>query len=115
MAETCIGELLRQYRDAAVRAGEISNPRRQNKAADEVHKCYKILRQTEEGRAGIIAMMKEPNRSLRGWAATHSLQWVPNEARKVLEELRDENVFPFSFSAKMTLHEFEKGRLNFDY
>ena len=47
-------------------------------------------------------------------AAAHSLQWNPGIARRVLETLKNSHG-PFSFDAEMTLKEFEKRILNFDY
>ena len=114
-AQKTVGELLVQYREAAERAGDLSNPKQQNKWADRLHICYKLLREAPPGREGIIALMADANPSVREWAAAHSLQWMPERARSVLEELRDMKVFPYSLNAEMTLKEFDKGRLTFDY
>lgn len=110
-----LAELLSAYRAAADRTDDLSDSSKQNNAAKEVHFYYKKLRDSEEGRAGIIRLMVDPSPHVRGWAAAHSLQWVPDQARKVLESLRDEDTFPYSFDALITLEEFEKGRLSFDY
>ena len=47
-------------------------------------------------------------------AAAHSLQWTPETARGVLEDLRDSNGRN-SFEAEMVLREYDNGRLSFDY
>lgn len=109
-----VSELLVRYRQTADRADVLSDPKEQNKAADQLHACYKKLRESEEGRNGLIALMEDSSPHVRCWAAAHSLQWVPERARRILEALRDEDVFPYSFDAKMTLEEFEKGSLTFD-
>jgi hypothetical protein len=106
-------ELIAEYRQAAI--GVASNdPATNNKNADKIHACYKILRQTEEGRARIVQLISDDNRHVRLWAASHSLQWVPDVARAALEALRDSSG-PASFEAKWTLIELDEGSLSFDY
>ena len=107
--------LMSEYRRAALASDELVDAPRQNRSADTVHACYKLLRGTEEGRIALIELMSDPSPHVRAWAAAHSLEWSPVIAKKVLETLRDEDVFPYSFDAKMTLQEFEKGTLSFDY
>lgn len=109
-----VASLLAQYRQAADVAGELADNRKQNQAAHRIHACYKALQETEEGKAGIIALMADPNPHIRVWAAAHSLQWVPETAQEVLKALCTENVFPYSLDAEMTLEEYRKGRLSFD-
>ena len=62
----------------------------------------------------IRQLMADPEPSVRCCAAANSLQWKPEDARRVLEKLRDSQG-PFSFDAEMTLSEFDKGRLKFGY
>ena len=59
--------------------------------------------------------MSDPSPYVRLAAAARSLQWFPEQARRVLEGLRDDKAFHYSFDAKMTLQEFDKGLLSFDY
>jgi hypothetical protein len=108
-----ISEKLKEYREAAIGASE-PNPEKQNEWARKVHDCYKQLRESKEWRNGIIGLMSDPNPHVKVWAASHSLQWVPEKARSVLEGLRDSHGQE-SFTAKWTLKEFESGRLSFDY
>ena len=107
--------LIAEYRQAALASDELVDVPRQNQSADTVHACYKLLRATEEGRIAIVELMSDPSPHVRAWAAAHSLAWSPAIAKKVLEALRDEDVFPYSFDAQLTLKEFEKGTLSFDY
>ncbi len=87
-----------------------------NKGAKQVHACYKMLRETEEGRQAVISLMNDNDPSVRSCAAAHSLQWTPQRARAVLEAVITSNVpWQISFSAEMTLEEYDKGRLTFDY
>lgn len=110
-----VASLLVEYRQSADATDELRDTEKQNQAAQRVHACYKALRETDEGKAGIIALMSDPSPHVRCWAAAHSLQWMPETAQEVLESLRAENVFPCSFDAEMTLEEYRKGRLSFDY
>jgi hypothetical protein len=50
-------------------------------------------------------------------AASEALLWNETEARPVLASLANDDSAPFehSFSAEMTLREFDAGRLSFDY
>jgi hypothetical protein len=115
--DVSVSELATRYREAAYRSGDISNPKQQRKWADEVHALYKRLAPTAAGREAIIRLMEDTDPQVAGWAAAHSLQWVPDSARKVLETIRDsdapESLAPIA--AKWTLREFDKGNLSFDY
>ena len=109
-----VQDLLARYRAAASGTTD-ENSEQQNDSADRVHAYYKSLRETLEGREGIIGLMSDPTPQVRLWAASHSLAWSPDCARRVLEALRDSAEFPTSFTAEMTLAEFDKGALGFDY
>ena len=108
-------ETLQSYREAAIGHAD-PDPAKANVWHGRLHACYKVLRETEEGRKAIASLMADADPRVRGWAAAHCLQWFPKSARVVLEELRDEDVpWQVSFDAEMTLKEYDKGRLTFDY
>ncbi len=109
-----ISDLARMYREAALITGDIGDPKAANAAADQLHRCYKQLRESEAGRSAISALMADASPHVRSWAAAHSLYWAEGEARAVLEELRDSNGRR-SLSAKWTLREFDRGKLSFEY
>ena len=109
-----IANKVEHYRQSAIGTAGISNPKKANKHAAALHACYKVLRETAEGRDSIIALMGDEESSVRCWAAAHSLQWKPDSARRVLEALRDSKG-PYSITAETTLEEYDKGRLTFDY
>jgi hypothetical protein len=106
-------DLLAQYREGAEGTAH-SDPEIANKWHDKMHAAYKKLRETAEGRAKIMHLMSDPSPHIRAWAGAHCLQWWPEEARAVLEAIRDSDG-PESFDAKWTLKEFEEGNLSFDY
>jgi len=108
-----IGKVIERYRQNAIGVAN-TDPKRANESYDAVHACYKVLRESEEGRGAIIALMADAEPGVRCAAASHSLQWEPDIARSVLELLRNSNG-PFSFTAEMVLKEYDKGRLTFDF
>ena len=108
-----IADLASQYKHAAEGTSN-SAPRQANKSHDVMHIYYKQLRQTEAGRSAITRLLNDDSPEVRCWAAAHSLAWATDEAKMTLIALRDAKG-PRSFTAEMTLSEFEKGRLSFEY
>jgi HEAT repeat protein len=109
-----IKELVEQYRQGAIGTGDVSDPKKANKSARRMITAYRVLRGTEEGRQALVSLLEDDEPSVRCNAAAHCLQWIPHVARHILEVLRDSQG-PFSFDAEMTLKEYDKGRLKFDY
>jgi hypothetical protein len=109
-----VEQLLTGFRQAAIEAGDLSDSKAQNRAAQRMQECYKALRTSEKGKLGIIGLMSDPDPGVRLSAAARCLLWVPDQARAVLEALYSEP-FPVSFEAEMALKQFEKGNLSFDF
>ena len=107
--------LLMDYRDSIIGAARSSmtDPQQNNKFADNARACGKRLSESEEGRLRIIELMSDYDPHVRLWAATDSLQWVPDHARTVLESIRDSDGLA-AFEAKWTLIEFDNGTLSSD-
>jgi Domain of unknown function (DUF2019) len=111
-----IPDALAEYRELVDEwAKELSrgNPRRANRLFDRFKRTSRDLIRSTGGREGIMALMADPNQFVRLVAATESLRWVPERARRVLEAIRDSNGYA-SFDAEMTLTEYEEGRLKLD-
>ena len=113
MANSDLDRLLEEYRRAAEGTSD-PDPREANRCHDKMHAAYKALRESEAGRMGIASLVSHESPHVRCWAAAHSLQWQPESARIVLERLRDDRG-PCSFDAEMTIKEYDKGRLSYDY
>jgi hypothetical protein len=86
-----IPDLLAEHRETLVRWGEESERLderravgRANKLFEEAHAQFKLLRESEEGRAGIAALMHDPNPYVASTAAGHCLLWEPDDATAVL-------------------------------
>ena len=113
MASETIEELVARYREGAA-GTSASDPSVANKWQRQMHRCYKQLRDTPEGQLAISMLMDDPSPHVQCWAGSHSLQWEPMKAQRTLQRLRDSNG-ECSFTAEITLEEFGKGRLSFDY
>ena len=107
-----VSELLENYRQAALGTAATDSGAA-NRWAAQLLLCRNALRETAEGRAGLLSLVRDVEPSVRCWAAAHCLQWAPEVAKPTLEALRDSEG-PFGFDAAMTLREYEKGRLSFD-
>jgi hypothetical protein len=87
MAETLsVIELLDRYRDAAHRSAT-TDETEASRWAYQAHTYFKTLRETEDGRKGVSALMADSDLQVRRWAATHSLMWDRERAREVLRTL----------------------------
>ncbi len=107
-------ETLRAWSSAA---SENAGAARANKLFDKQRKDLVRLRVEERRRAHIEALMGDPDPGVRLMAASEVLLWDPEPARQVLQRLDDDRSAPWqhSFSAKITLREFDAGRLKFDW
>lgn len=113
MTTQAIEDLLADYRQGA-EGTSASDPKVANMWYDKMHVCYKQLRDLPEGRAAIISCLDDPSPHIRCAAGAHCLQWEPLKAQITLERLRDSKG-PCAFTAEITLEEYRKGKLSFDY
>ena len=81
-----VRQLILLYRDAALRTLD-EDEAEASRQAYQVHTHFKQLRETEEGRAAISALMDDPVSQVQRWAAVHSLMWQRDEARALLRQL----------------------------
>lgn len=106
--------LLEQYCTFAEGTSLHLTPKVANRNGDKLHSTFKILSLTEEGRNGICELMNQESPYVRLWAASHSLLWFPDNAKKVLQKMVDDDG-PSGFLAEMTLEEYAKGTLSFEH
>jgi len=110
-------QLVATYRTTAIEWDALrSQPTKANRVFDDLHQIYKILRESEAGRAGIAALMDDADIAVRLSAAAHSLFWMPEKAQVVLQAIEaDPRAGLHSVSARYTLKEFREGRLSHDW
>lgn len=108
-------QLTKLYRDSAIAHGEFmlaGNHREANKLHDKIINTMKQIRLHEaDGDAVLLELVTDKNPSVACWAATHSLRKFEAVAKDVLEKI-SQNRGPIGFTAKMTVQEWNKGRLN---
>ena len=106
--------LVARYREAAIRHRLANTSREANKAAAEIAGIYRELRQRgSTALERLLPLLQDQDASVRGWAAAHALQFAPQQAIAVLEELAAGPFGPLRASASMTLREWRAGRLQF--
>ena len=96
--------------------GHSGNPRRLERLVRDWNAERQSLEETEEGRAQVVAQLRDPRPAVRLWSATAVLFWDPDTARPVLVEIRDSPMVYdlHSIRAKHTLLDFDAGRLERD-
>jgi hypothetical protein len=108
-------DLINEYRDTAVAWDQAQrDAKRANPLFVRLHALYKQLRTDDAGRTGIEALMVHPSAGVRLTAACHSLDWAPEAAQQVLEEIASGPGL-YAVSAKYTLIEYRKGSLNLNW
>jgi hypothetical protein len=119
-----IPDLLAEHRETLVRwgaererFGEPNVARRATEVSREAHAQFKVLRESDEGRAGIAALMHDPNPYVASVAAAHSLLWTPDSATAALEGMERSEDVPWQVraNAKQMLKDWRAGRLSFDW
>lgn len=86
-----------------------------NRGVNGAQKCYLQLRDSEEGRLALMALMEDSNAAVAMTAATYSIFWDEEKARRVLIEISHLELGRISINAEMALTLFEKGKLSFDW
>jgi hypothetical protein len=104
-----------QYRNLAVEWDEArDDPPTANRLFDDLHRLYKDMRASEEGREAIAGLLDDPITAVRLAAATHSLGWEPERAVDVLEEIQKEGGL-HAVTAKWTLRSYRNAKLDLDW
>jgi hypothetical protein len=119
-AEADIDGLLARYRRTllAMHEGRIETggtAKHWNRLVDQLQSLHLALREHAAGRAGISALIDDDVATMRQWAASHALFWDEQRARAELEREAATDDTLWGFEAKITLREFDAGRLNPDW
>lgn len=114
MTSVTIDSLVTGYQDAARRHGRAKTARAANKAAEELATVYRELRQRgSDALERLLPLLHDEDASVRCWAAAHALEFAPEQAAVVLEDLASGPTGAIRVSASMTLREWRAGRLRF--
>jgi hypothetical protein len=83
-----------------------------NRLVHQLQSLHLALREHTAGRAGISALIDDDVATVRQWAASHALFWDEQRARAELEREAATDHTLSGLEAKITLREFDAGRLN---
>lgn len=115
--EASIHELSAIYEDAAAIHGQATrdgNSRTANAQYKRIIVVWNELRRRgDDGRAALSRLMGSSNPHVRGWAASHVLEFEPEAAEPELTRLAQGPPSPVRLDAEMTLKEWRAGRLKF--
>jgi hypothetical protein len=89
------------------------SPRRSNALVPKIQRIYRTSKKTQGGQRALCRLLSDDEPVVRLSAATRCLEWAPDEAQSVLEELR-ERTDRFGFEAHMVLTQWENGTLFLD-
>lgn len=109
-------ELLRRYVALTIEWADLPSAkfRKANKIFKAAHVIAKQLRETQDGRAGLLSLLSHANLSVRLGAATESLPFDPDAALAVIDHLAGSDTAQ-AFEASMVAQEWRAGRLNPDW
>ena len=108
-------EALERYRRQLIDWEAVQqDPKLANRLYRANHTTYKELRGTQEGRAGIESLTRDPVAAVRLMAAVHCLRWASEIGVPVLEEIMRMDR-EHSVTAKYTLVAYRAGELNLDW
>jgi len=111
-----VERLIESYRSAALAHGEATSSgdhELANRHHDTVAEIYRELR--SHGRSvqmALLPLLADPADAVRAWSAAHALEFSPERGEAVLTDLA-QGGGGFAFNARMTLREWQAGRLSF--
>lgn len=112
-----VSELVERYRENAAKHGA-STQTGDSVAANAAYAAMvEVLRALRalgpEALRALLVLLEDPDIAVRGWAATHALEFAPESAEGVLEAIAGGPPGPFRLDAEITLREWRAGRLVF--
>jgi hypothetical protein len=112
-----VDDLLAQYRTTLIemdqcRIDQGRTPDRWNSLVNQMQRLHLQLRTTEQGRAGISALISDNNPTVRQWSAVNALAWDEATARAELQrQIASPHALP-GLEAELALRAFDAGRLD---
>ncbi len=109
-------ELITLFRKAAITHGKATlsgNYKKGNKAFVEVDNVYEEMKSRNILPVALIKLLSDENISVKTFAATRLLPFVPEQAKLTLQEISNSEKSILGFDAKMVLIQLEKGELSF--
>ena len=104
-------DVLLEMHDNRIEIG--GKPRAWNRLVNRMQSVHLLLRETPEGRQGITELaLHDSNQTVRSCSAANALAWDAALVRPILEAEAADTKSLAGFEAKMTLREFDAGRLN---
>lgn len=98
----------------SIRLAEDAGARHHKRDVHRMQQAYLALRQSAEGRAAISELIDDPVPTVALWAATQAAFWDESKARGRHASFVDGHRVHAS-EARVTLREFDAGRLNTDW
>lgn len=116
LPKASVADLLKAYAEAAAAHGAASakgDYRKANPQHDSLAVIYRELRaRGSEAQRSLLGLLDHPDEAVRGWAASHALDFAPDEGEPVLEALTT-SAGIWKLTSEMTLKEWRKGTLSF--
>ncbi|HTN14433.1 MAG TPA: hypothetical protein VL017_02045 [Devosia sp.] len=107
-----LGSSAGRFAAAARRHGELRSGHDANCAFKQIIAAYREIRTQADGGLGTFTrLLEDSDPSVAKWAASFLLHDAPAMARKRLEEIAQGDHRLISFSAEITLREWDAGRL----
>jgi hypothetical protein len=111
-----IQSFVHAYTVAAAKHGQAtreSDPETGNEQAEVIEGVYHELRALgRDAQLQLLDLLDNSNPSVRLWAASHALEFAPEQGKPALEELLDYDGW-IGITAEITLEEWSKGTLRF--
>jgi len=111
-----LNELLERYREAAIKHGQgtpAGDPKLTNRSHDIIVSTFKEIKREEYGLERLAKFLEDEDTSVRSWAACNLLHIEKFHSRKILEHIENTDATILGFDAKMTLKEWDTGKLIF--
>jgi len=106
-------ELVARYAAAARRHGQatVTGTHTANADAVEIAAIYRELRSRRK-QSALLPLLDVDEPGVQAWAGAHALEFAPEEGEPVLARLAEGDDL-MAFDAKITLREWQAGRLRF--